>query len=542
MTAYIWQSANLTEAVKDLNPTFHSDFTQTSTRIITDTRKIEQAMITLQAMMSALSLPESVRQLLNPVMNQPFGQFVVDSRQVSQGDVFVLLKSQNASDSLDLEKVAAYLAQVADKAAFVLSEIDVSALQSQFMLPIIYLPSIRDFLGSLIQTSLQQQHPTQLPAVIAVTGTNGKTTVSQLVAQLISQSGIKTAVMGTAGNGVLGEKGQPNLTPSTHTTLEVFNLHHAIDDFAKQGVQALAIEASSHGLHQQRLQGVPVNVAIFTNLSRDHLDYHTDMHDYAQAKARLFDKARFPTLTHAIINLDDEFSELMIEAANASNLTVWTYSLTNDQADFFAKTILPSLQGVDLTLMMPQGELTVNSPLLGRFNVANLLASIAGALALSQSAAMGLSVAQIQAAVPTLRGATGRMDRVPSTSSCFIVDYAHTPDALEQVLTSLKSHCTGELWAVFGCGGDRDKGKRPLMAQAGLRLADKVILTADNPRSEDPNAILNDMQEGMTCEQHYQAIIEPDRQKAIEYAVQHAKPSDIVVIAGKGHETYQDIL
>ena len=121
------------------------------------------------------------------------------------------------------------------------------------------------------------------------------------------------------------------------------------------------------------------------------------------------------------------------------------------------------------------------------------------------------------------------------------MDYAHTPDALEQVLTSLKSHCTGELWAVFGCGGDRDKGKRPLMAQAGLRLADKVILTADNPRSEDPNAILNDMQAGMTCQQHYQAIIEPDRQKAIEYAVQHAKPSDIVVIAGKGHETYQEI-
>lgn len=503
-------------------------------------------MITLQAMMSALSLPDSVRQLLNPVMNQPFGQFVVDSRQVGQGDVFVLLKSQNATDSLDLEKVAGYLAQVADKAAFVLSEIDVSAIQSQFMLPIIYLPTIRDFLGSLIQTSLQQQHPTKLPAVIAVTGTNGKTTVSQLVAQLISQSGIKTAVMGTAGNGVLGEKGAPNLTPSTHTTLEVFNLQHAIDDFAKQGVQALAIEASSHGLHQQRLQGVPINVAMFTNLSRDHLDYHTDMDDYAQAKARLFDKAHFPTLTHAIINLDDEFSELMIEAANASHLTVWTYSLTNDQADFFAKTILPSLQGGDLTIALskavtPQGELTVNSPLLGRFNVANLLASIAGAFALSQSAAMGLSVAQIQAAVPTLRGATGRMDRVPSTSSCFIVDYAHTPDALEQVLTSLKSHCTGELWAVFGCGGDRDKGKRPLMAQAGLRLADKVILTADNPRSEDPNAILNDMQAGMTCQQHYQAIIEPDRQKAIEYAVQHAKPSDIVVIAGKGHETYQEI-
>lgn len=507
---------------------------------MTYNKTMEDTMLTLQQVMAQLSLPrtlsQSIQPALAPVIYQPFNQFVVDSRQVGQDDVFVLLKSQNPNDTINLDKIAGYLTQVVDKAVFVLSEIDVSAIAAQFDLPIIYLPNIRDLLGSLIQASLQLQHTNPLPAVIAVTGTNGKTTVSQLIAQLISQSGIRTAVMGTAGNGIL-----PNLTPSTHTTLEVFNLQHAINDFAGQGVQALAIEASSHGLHQQRLQGVPIKVAVFTNLSRDHLDYHSDMADYAQAKARLFDTAYFPPLTHAIINLDDEFSELMIKQARASALTVWTYSLTDDTADFFAKTITPSLQGVDLVLTTPQGELSVNSPLLGRFNVANLLASIAGVLALSHSGAMGLSLEQIQYAVPKLRGATGRMDRVPSSAGCFIVDYAHTPDALEQVLTSLKSHCTGELWAVFGCGGDRDKGKRPLMAQAGLRIADKVILTADNPRSEDPNAILTDMQAGMSCEQHYKAIIEPDRQTAIEYAVQHAKPNDIVVIAGKGHETYQEI-
>ena len=490
---------------------------------------------------SQFTLNNELKQILQLVENLTFNNFAVDSRKVQKGDAFILLKSQNPNAKFDLQTLGSYLNQVKDKAVFVLSELDVSEIAKAYDFPIVLLPNIRNFLGDLICQSLQLTEKAlnekiALPKIVAVTGTNGKTTVSQLTAQLISQANIKTAVMGTAGNGIL-----PNLTPSTHTTLEVFNLHHTIFDFAKQGVQALAIEASSHGLHQQRLQGVGVNVAMFTNLSRDHLDYHADMDDYAQAKARLFDKNEFPQLTHAIINLDDEFSELMINKAKQSDLTVWTYSLTNDKADFFAKTIAPSLSGVDLILTTPRGELAVKSPLLGRFNVANLLASIGGVLALSESGVMGLTLDQIQTAVPNLHGAIGRMDRVPSKAGCFIVDYAHTPDALEQVFTSLKQHCTGELWAVFGCGGDRDKGKRPLMAQVGLKFADKVIFTADNPRTENPNAILNDMQQGMTCEQHYKAMIEPDRKTAIEYAVQNAGANDIVVIAGKGHETYQEI-
>lgn len=478
------------------------------------------------------------------VADLDFNHIHVDSRRVQAGDVFVLLKSQDPKTiyptTIAPEKISQYLAQANNqKVAFVLTEIDLDNVVVPIGLNIIYTPDIRDYLGELIQANLQAGQPAQLPTVIATTGTNGKTTVSQLVAQLISQSGKKTAVMGTAGNGLIDNNGQLNLVPATHTTLEVANLQHAIYDFAKQGVQVLSIEASSHGLYQQRLQGVPITVAIFTNLSRDHLDYHSDMDDYARAKARLFDKNLFPSLTHAVINLDDDFSELMINTAKNSGLTVWTYSLSDRNADFFAKTITPSLNGVDLTITTPQGDLTVKSPLLGRFNVANLLASVAGAMAL------GLTIEQIETAIPQLKGATGRMDRVPSANpqkqGCFIVDYAHTPDALEQVLTSLKPHCDGELWAVFGCGGDRDKGKRPLMAQVALKLADKVILTADNPRSEDPQAILKDMQDGMTCEQHYQAVIEPDRKTAIAYAVQNAKPNDIVVIAGKGHETYQEI-
>ncbi|MFW2176753.1 MULTISPECIES: UDP-N-acetylmuramoyl-L-alanyl-D-glutamate--2,6-diaminopimelate ligase [unclassified Moraxella] len=481
------------------------------------------------------NLSQTLQTKLQSVANLEFDQFAIDSRKVTNGNAFILLKSQNPNAKTDMATLQGYLDQVKDKAVFVLSELDVSAIANHYNFPIVTIVNIRDMLGDIIAQSLQLADPIKLPTIIATTGTNGKTTVSQLVAQLVSHAGNKTAIMGTAGNGLIDANGLPVLTPATHTTMEVFNLHHAVYDFAKQNVQVLSIEASSHGLHQQRLQGLPIQVAIYSNLSRDHLDYHTDMDDYANAKARLFDKAYFLSLTHAIINLDDEFSALMINTAKQSGVTVWTYSLMDNTADFFAKNIAPSLNGVDLTIATPQGDLTVKSPLLGRFNVANLLASIAGAVA------MGVSLEQLQVAVPNLKGATGRMDRVASKVGAFIVDYAHTPDALEQVLTSLRPHCEGNLWAVFGCGGDRDKGKRPLMAQVALKLADKVILTADNPRTEDPNDILNDMQSGMSCEQHEKAEIEADRKTAINMAVQHAKPNDIVVIAGKGHETYQEI-
>src|SRR5699024_10501874 len=230
--------------------------------------------------------------------------------------------------------------------------------------------------------------------------------------------------------------------------------------------------------------------------------------DYARAKARLFDKAYFPQLTHAVINADDEFAPLMIETAKNSGVKVWLYSLQPDFVEggniasdttFIGKTIEPSLDGVKIEVETSFGPLTLNSPLLGRFNVANLLAAVAGAVAL------GIELDAVPDLVSQLHGASGRMQRVAldeqglqPEQGVFIVDYAHTPDALTQVLTSLKSHCTGNLWAIFGCGGDRDKGKRPLMAQAGLATADKVVLTSDNPRSEDPQMILQDMQQGMS--------------------------------------------
>ena len=528
-----------------------------------DKQSLVQALTTL--------ITTSNSQLLNlktSLANIPFEQFCLDSRQLAANDVFVLLKSHTPN----CQKSRDYLYQAAQNAAFILAEIDPRALLTKANVPphanlaltddnaesiaqqqldrlpcpVLYVPNIRNFLGDLIQARLQYQRSVTLPTVVAVTGTNGKTTISQLVAQLTQLTDMSSAVMGTAGNGRLGA-----LVQASHTTGDALAVQQFLYQMGTENAELLALEASSHGLDQQRLQGMPVSVAIYTNLSRDHLDYHADMAEYAAAKAKLFDQAHFPELTHAIINIDDEHAQIMLDTAHASQLTVWTYSLDPAKsATFVAAEIKPSLQGVEIALRTDFGNsdfdnadfknketnsINIVSPLLGRFNVANLLAAIGAAVAL------GISLERIAAVIPQLQGAVGRMQRVPSNDGCFIVDYAHTPDALSQVLASLKTHCKGQLWAVFGCGGDRDAGKRPLMAQAGLAGADNVVLTADNPRTEDPNVILQDMQAGMTNEQYQRAHIEPARQAAIEYAVNQAAPDDIVVIAGKGHETYQEI-
>lgn len=537
----------------------------------------EASVLTLRqvAEVAVKILPQQT-QTLQQLLSQPqgldsqFSRFVLDSRQLVSANeaestapaAFVLLKSHTQP----IEKSQQYAKAASKRAAFILTEIEPEALgynaqNADYACPLLYVANLRDILGSLIQISLLPANSLStinsatdtlslLPQVIAVTGTNGKTTISQLIAQLCQFSNLSqlqnSAVMGTAGNGRLD-----SLVQASHTTGDALAVQSFLRQMHDEKVDVLALEASSHGLDQQRLQGVPVTVAVYSNLSRDHLDYHPDMQDYARAKARLFDKAYFPQLTHTVINADDEFAPLMIETAKNSGVKVWLYSLQADflenssmgnDAYFVAKSIEPSLEGVKIEIETSFGPLTLHSSLLGRFNVANLLAAVAGAMAL------GVELETVPALVGQLHGASGRMQRVAldeqgsqPEQGVFIVDYAHTPDALTQVLTSLKSHCSGNLWAIFGCGGDRDKGKRPLMAQAGLAMADKVVLTADNPRSEDPEMILQDMQQGMTEQQHAKTTVIADRKQAIQYAVEQAAADDIVVIAGKGHETYQEI-
>lgn len=467
------------------------------------------------------------------ICDLPVRGIVADSRQVTDGEVFVLL-----SINADIKhKAKTYIEQINSVA--VISEIAPEELGFDANhlppMPVIHIPNLRWILGEWIQAFLQYQDVRPLPKVLAVTGTNGKTTISQLTTQLSELLGRSAGIMGTAGNGRIG-----HLTPSTHTTSDVLTVHRFLYQMAGEGVQVVALEASSHGLDQHRLASVPVQVAIFSNLSRDHLDYHHDMAEYGRAKARLFDKAYFHTLTHAVVNIDDEFGQRLADELTTQDIVVWTYSITDKQADFFAQDIQLGLDGASFTLVSPLGVQPLHSPLLGRFNVANLLASIAGFLALYPN-----QFHDLNAVVRQLQGARGRMERVQISQSsalpCVIVDYAHTPDALTQALQSLRGHCQGKLWVVFGCGGDRDKGKRPLMTQAALVDADEVILTADNPRSEEPMSILADMQNGITPAQHCRVHIEPDRHLAITHALSHAMPNDIVLIAGKGHETYQEI-
>ena len=466
--------------------------------------------------------------------NGAIAKLVLDSRYVKAGDVFFALQGSIADIAQTETFVRSALAQ---GAIAVFTEIALTGFEQQ---AVFHCSDLRQWIGVLAQRLLQAQAAQPLPQIAAVTGTNGKTTICRLLAELFYLNGAASAVMGTTGNGIL-----PHIEPSTHTTLDAIQLQQQLYNFAVHGAQYVCLEASSHGLDQGRLSGTPVSVAIFSNLTRDHLDYHGTLESYAQAKAKLFS---FPDLKYAILNQDDPAWTTMrlalikptqhtqaLQSARAA--TIWTYSFKNTQADFYVQHVEYTLAGALLQIHTPFGQLNLQSPLLGQFNVSNILAVIAGAMA------FGLSIAQIQQWVPKLKGAPGRMQVIAHESRLFVVDYAHTPDALTQVLSSLKHHVAAQakLWVVFGCGGDRDRGKRPLMTQSALALADHVVLTADNPRSESVEQILADMMQDLTHSQQAKLTVQADRRLAIGLVAKSAQPQDIVVIAGKGHEDYQEI-
>ena len=449
---------------------------------------------------------------------QPFKGFSLDSRKVAAGQIFIALNSYSQP-----EKTRQFAQNALDAGALaVISETELG-LANEWVCA-----DVRYQMGEWQQQYLQAADPVQPLRGIAVTGTNGKTTISRLIAELISSQGKGCAVMGTTGNGIL-----PNLTPSTHTTLDALQLQHALHDYAKQGASFVALEASSHGLEQGRLNGCELEIAVYSNLSRDHLDYHGTLDAYAEAKALLF---KFTTLKAVVINLDDAHAHLMLNAAqaNPSQPKILTYSLTQTTADYHIADLQYRLSGASFTLISPTGAHPVQSPLLGQFNVENLLASLIAA------EYAGFALADLIQFVPQLKGAPGRMQVIQDAERLFVVDYAHTPDALIQVLTTLKRHVTGRLWAVFGCGGDRDRGKRPLMTQAALDHANPVVLTSDNPRTENPEQIFADMKQSINFADHEMHEIH-DRREAIKFVVAQAQAGDIVVIAGKGHENYQEI-
>ncbi|RZG78172.1 UDP-N-acetylmuramoyl-L-alanyl-D-glutamate--2,6-diaminopimelate ligase [Acinetobacter sp. WCHAc060025] len=450
-------------------------------------------------------------------MSEPFQGFNLDSRRIETGQIFIALTSYSQP-----EKTVQFAQAALEKGALaVISETELG-LDS-----VLVCPDVRHLMGQWQKQYLQATDPVKAARILAVTGTNGKTTISRLVAELVMLQGKKCAVMGTTGNGIL-----PNLASSSHTTLDALHLQNLLHAFAKQGAEFASIEASSHGLEQGRLNGCDIEIAAYSNLSRDHLDYHGTLEAYAEAKSRLF---KFSSLKVAVINVDDAHANIMLDAAssNQSHPKVLTYS-TSKAADYQVFGIQYSLNGATFHLKTEQGEFTVQSPLLGHFNIENLVAS----LIVAEQA--GFDLKQLIANVPKLKGAPGRMQVIRDADRLFVVDYAHTPDALTQVLKTLKRHVENQLWAVFGCGGDRDRGKRPLMTKAALEQANPIIITSDNPRTENPEQIFADMKRDIDFSQHDVHEIH-DRREAIKYAVKHAQSGDIVVIAGKGHEDYQEI-
>lgn len=369
--------------------------------------------------------------------------------------------------------------------------------------------------------------PSRQLRVVGITGTNGKTSCSQLLAQALSHNGQACGVLGTLGYGLYGQ-----LAAGTHTTPDAAQLQAQLAAFKAQGVRHVSMEVSSHALDQNRVAGLQFTGALFTNLTRDHLDYHGDLGSYAAAKAKLF---AMPDLQWAVINHDDATGRDML-ARLPSTVRGIAYSLTPlaaaAQENLYAESLDLHANGLRLQLDGSFGAGVLEARLLGRFNAQNLLAVLGALLALDIPLDKALSLLRAARTVP------GRME-------CFgggqqplvVVDYAHTPDALAQALTAARAHCQGKLICVFGCGGDRDRGKRPEMGALAERLADQVIVTDDNPRTENPVVIVQEILAGM--QQPKQAQVEHARSKAITVALTAARVGDIILVAGKGHEDYQ---
>jgi UDP-N-acetylmuramoyl-L-alanyl-D-glutamate--2,6-diaminopimelate ligase len=363
--------------------------------------------------------------------------------------------------------------------------------------------------------------------VTGVTGTNGKTSTVQLLAQALSLGGLVVGSIGTLGTGLHGK-----LVAGERTTPDVVSVHRLLAQMREQGATHAAMEVSSHALEQGRVDEVAFRIAVFTNLTHDHLDYHGTMAAYGAAKATLF---AWPTLQAVVVNLDDPFGARLIEDIAAGVQRIGVSSRGHRGANLRAESIELSTEG--LRFMLAEGPIRfeVATALLGRFNVDNVLA-VAGSLR-----ALGWSLAEIAGILPDLSPVGGRMSRIGGVSgqALVVVDYAHTPDALQQALSSLRAHTLGRLICVFGCGGDRDRSKRPRMAAIAEGGADWVIVTDDNPRNEDGDAIVAEIVSGFA---HPDRIrIERDRARAIAIALEHATARDIVLIAGKGHEAYQEV-
>ncbi len=455
----------------------------------------------------------------------------LDSRQIKAGDAFIALVGIKV-DGRDFIAKAIEL----DVAA-ILVEADKNWQGIDWLgkVPVIAVENLAEKVSEIAGRFFAD--PSKKIPLIAITGTNGKTTCSLLAAQLMAGLQQKSGVVGTIGYGVVDAKSiapvsqQLGLLTSTGlTTPDPVALQRILAELVNAGASSIAIEVSSHSLQQKRVAGLQFSHAIFTNLTQDHLDYHGDLISYGNAKAQLLQVAGLKT---AIINADDDWAKSLATKAPAG-VKVISYS-TRTVADVYAQNIELHAAGTRARIISPWGEADINSPLLGEFNIGNLLAVIACVCD------QGYRLDQLSPLIEKLEAAPGRMQLVSVDQAAqeiqVIVDYAHTPDALENTLNAIHQHKPGRVWTVFGCGGDRDKTKRPQMGKIAERLSDCVIVTNDNPRTEEPSGIAAEILRGMNHPSG--CLVIADRAQAIDFAIQQAKAGDIVLIAGKGHEDYQ---
>lgn len=448
---------------------------------------------------------------------------VQDSRQVRAGDVFVAI-GPYINSPLSVHGLG-FVEQARNAGA--------SAILFEPPAPqglpapgdAIAVPGLRARMGAMAASFHGQ--PSQAMAMIGVTGTSGKTSTVQLIAQALTLAGHRAGTIGTLGAGLYGDVHETGFT-----TPLVLQTHELLGQLRDAGADTVAMEVSSHALDQGRVDQVHYDVAVFTNLSRDHLDYHGDMASYGAAKARLFTRQG---LRAAVINTDDAFGATLPAQLADDVRTITTSARGDAEALVRAEAVDQGVAGIAFDMVLNGERQRVQSPLLGRFNIDNLLV-VAGVLH-----ALDESTDSIATILPQLLPISGRMNRLGGDGvlPLVVVDYSHKPDPLQQALESLRGHLHGRLTCVFGCGGDRDRGKRPQMAAVAEQLADHVVVTDDNPRTENGDAIVADIMAGFARPQ--QVTVQRDRARAIADAIADAGADDIVLIAGKGHETYQDV-
>ena len=458
-------------------------------------------------------------------LDREIRRIVLDSRKIQPGDLFLALKGTHLDGRQFIQDA------ISKGVTAILVDSDQSADEVTLTssVPIIPIRNLRNLVA--VFAAHFYGDPAKKLRIIGVTGTNGKTSCTHFFAQLLQLNHKKCGLIGTLGSGFYGA-----LTDTGLTTPDAVTLQATLQEFLSLGAEAVAMEVSSHSIDQGRVNHIDFDIGIFTNLTQDHLDYHGDMETYAAVKQRFFTEM---PMKHAIINIDDAYGRRWIPTLDSSHSPL-VYSVSvpvNLSASIpcvYAENIQLSLHGMIAQIHSPWGTATITLPLIGQFNLSNVLAVLAAACI------YGISFDDVIGQLSQLKSVPGRMQMLGGKSNPLaVVDYAHTPDALEKVLQALRAHTSGKLICVFGCGGDRDHGKRPIMAKIAEQWADKVIVTNDNPRTESPEEIAAQIMQGFSRPEL--VSVELDRSKAIEKSIQCATAKDCILIAGKGAERYQQI-